>query len=50
MAMEEPIRLGVRLKGKDLETFKKNLVNPPCTPEGIELVRMAQETARKMRF
>jgi len=50
MVMEEPIKLGLHLKGEDLEAFNKNLVNPPCTPEGLELVRMAHENARKMRF
>lgn len=50
MVMEEQIKLGIRLKGRDQEVFKNNLVNPPYTPEGIELVRMAQENARKMRI
>jgi|GEM_PF-2094002 len=50
MVMEEPVKLGIRLKGHDLEIFNRNLVNPPCTPEGLELVRLAQEIARKMRI
>ena len=50
MVMEEPIKLGIRLQGKDLEEFKKNLSEPKCTPEGIELIKMAQEHARKMHL
>ena len=46
--MEEPIKLGIRLRGKDLEKFKENLNNPKCPPEGIELIKKAQEHARKM--
>ena len=50
MPMEEPIRLGIRLQGKDLEEFNKNLENPKCTPEGLELIKMAHEYARKMHI
>lgn len=50
MVIEESIKLGIHLKGQDLETFKKNLITPPCTPDGLELVKLAQEKARKMRI
>ena len=50
MAVEDPVKLGIHLKGRDLETFKKNLIDPPCTPDGLELVRLAQENARKLRI
>lgn len=50
MVMEEPIKLGMRLSGNDLDNFRKNLTNPQCTPECHELIRMAQEHARKSRI
>jgi hypothetical protein len=50
MVIEQPINLGIRLHGKDLERFNQNLNTPECTPEGLQLIKEAYEYARKIHI